>query len=104
MARQIVKTLFCGRQSLDQKLKFPNFLSKYQTRTAPESRVVNMEAKGRVKPSRRAAAEHTATPDRIYGLRRPNRDFEWSARTPKYNLNGTLQLAGEEVLHVPMSG
>ena len=50
--------------------------------TVADPHVVNIEANGLVNPSNSIAPVHINTPSSIYGLRRPNRDFELSARTP----------------------
>ncbi len=50
--------------------------------TAVEPHDVSIEAKGLVKPRRSIAAVQIKTPSSMYGLRRPNLDFELSASTP----------------------
>lgn len=51
-------------------------------RTAAEPNVVNIVANGLVNPRRSIAHTQMREPTTIYGLRRPKRDLELSARTP----------------------
>ncbi len=66
--------------------------SSLTLRTAIDPDRVNTEANGRVKPSKRIAKVHMAAAASMYGLRRPKRDFELSARTP----TGTVKYVHED--------
>ena len=62
----------------------------------------NIVATGLVKPRSSIAATHIAQPTTMYGLRRPKRDFELSARTPRegrlesihYRVDGDIPIRG----------
>ena len=57
--------------------------NKQVTRTESLSQPVNTDATGLVNPSKSIANAQTRDPSNMYGLRRPNRDVELSASTPK---------------------
>ena len=73
-----------------------------ERRTAIEPDGVNILAKGRVKPRSSIAMTHIHVPANMYGLRRPNRDFELSARTPGCHILADVGYAKE--LGVPIRG
>ena len=50
--------------------------------TAREPAVMKIPEKAFVKPSKMMPPTHMSEPPSMNGLRRPKRDFEWSARTP----------------------
>lgn len=67
-------------------------------RTAAEPMVVNNEANCRVKPSKSMANTQNVHPSIMYGLRRPKRDLQLSARTPEdvRVMAESLQKSGHE--------
>lgn len=61
-----------------------------------------MLAKGRVKPRSSIAITQIHVPTNMYGLRRPKRDFELSARIPSSQVPADVGYAKER--GVPMRG
>lgn len=77
-ASHIVNTSFCKTRKLrgvEAEQAGP--------RTESLSQPVNTDATGLVNPSKSIANAQTREPSNMYGLRRPNRDVELSASTPK---------------------
>ena len=97
MARIIVRTLFCAG-----RVRHIWIVQNIQRRTAIEPDGVKMLAKGRVKPRSSIAKTQMHVPANMYGLRRPNRDLELSARIPSCHIPAVV--GHEKKWSVPMRG
>ncbi len=65
--------------------------------TEVECKLVNKDATGRVKPSNSMGTMHRSVPNNMYGLRRPKREVELSAKMPGPHPKVSMKTTAKEL-------